>query len=46
MNVLQYVQEARRLHATDDRVDTYIAAVLVLAALLPVLLRLYEQRSQ
>jgi len=46
MNAAQYLQEARRLYTTDDRVDTYIAVVLLLAALSPLLLRFYRERKE
>jgi hypothetical protein len=46
MNALNYLREARRLYATDDRTDTFIAVVLLLAALSPVLLRLYKEHGE
>lgn len=46
MNPLRYAREAWRLYNTDDRRETYIAFVLALVALYPLLLTLYRQRSR
>lgn len=45
MSVLQSLRYAHRLYLTDSRVDTIIAIILVLAALTPLVIRLYRSRT-